>query len=180
MGLHVANDRKPEVDPKAFVAPGAQLVGDVQLAAAANVWYNAVLRAEAAPISIGPQTNVQDGCILHSETGRPCVVGPRVTVGHGAILHGCVVGEGAVVGMGAIILNSARIGAGAVVAAGAVVLENQVIPPGMLVAGVPGRILRPVRPDEAQRFAEGVDYYCQQARVMQRLAAGPPSPPGPA
>lgn len=142
----------PRVHPSAFVAPGARVIGDVTLEAEASVWYNAVLRGDLAPIVLGPQSNIQDNCVVHVDEGLPCRIGSRVGVGHGAILHGCEVEEECLIGMGAIVLNRARIGHGSVIGAGAVVPEGMRVPPGSLVLGVPGRVVRQVDPDLARRI----------------------------
>jgi carbonic anhydrase/acetyltransferase-like protein (isoleucine patch superfamily) len=176
-GLHRWGQAVPRIDPGAFVAPGAQLIGDVTVQAGASVWFNAVLRAEDAPITVGAGTSVQDGCVVHTDPGRPCRVGAGVTVGHGAVLHGCTVEDGAVVGMGATALNGSRVGRGAVLAAGGLLPEGHEVPDGMLAAGVPARVLRPVRPEEAARFRRGVAHYA--AKTAAYLAGGPPTEPVP-
>lgn len=119
------------------------------MGARASVWYNAVLRADMAPIRIGAESNIQDLCVVHVDEGVPCTVGTRVGVGHRAILHGCEVEDGCLVGMGAILLNGVRVGTGSVIGAGAVLTEGMEVPPGSLVLGVPGRVVRPV--DEGLR-----------------------------
>lgn len=134
--------RSPEVDPAAWVAPNASLIGNVRLAARASVWYGATLRAEAEPIDIGAGTNIQDGVTVHVDPEYPVRVGAGVSVGHNAVLHGCTIEDGALVGMGAIVLNGAVVGAGSLVAAGALIPQGVVIPPRSLVAGVPGRVRR--------------------------------------
>jgi carbonic anhydrase/acetyltransferase-like protein (isoleucine patch superfamily) len=134
--------REPLVDPEAWVAPNATLIGQVRLAARASVWYSATLRAEAEPIDIGAGTNIQDGVTIHVDPEFPVRIGAGVSVGHNAVLHGCTVEDGALIGMGAIVLNGAVIGAGSLVAAGALIAQGVVIPPKSLVAGVPGKLRR--------------------------------------
>lgn len=134
--------RTPQIDPQAWVAPNASLIGDVRLAARASVWYSATLRAEAEPIEIGAGTNIQDGVTIHVDPEFPVRVGSCVSVGHNAVLHGCTVEDGALIGMGAIVLNGAVVGAGSLVAAGALIPQGAVIPPRSLVAGVPGKVRR--------------------------------------
>ena len=132
----------PQVAPDAWVAPDAQLIGRVVLEDMASVWWAAVLRGDNEEIRIGRGSNVQDGCVFHTDPGFPLRVGADVTVGHKAILHGCTVHDGALIGMGATILNGAVIGEGALIGAGALVAEGKEIPPGVLVMGAPGRVVR--------------------------------------
>lgn len=152
------------IDPSAFVAPTACIMGDVTLGAHSSVWYQAVLRGDLAPITIGPETNIQDGTIVHVDTGIPCTVGRRVGVGHRVILHGCQVEDECLIGMGAVVLNRVWIGTGSVVAAGAVIPEGMIVPPGSLVMGVPGRIVRPVDADLSRRIADTWAHYVEMAR----------------
>ena len=153
------------VHPSAFVAPGAAVMGDVAIGQDASVWYGAVLRGDMAPIVIGPESNLQDGTIVHVDEGMPCTVGRRVGVGHRVILHGCTVEDECLIGMGSILLNGVRIGTGSVIAAGAVIPEGMQVPPRSLVMGVPGRIVRPVDAALAERIAETWAHYVGQARA---------------
>ncbi|MFB7125201.1 gamma carbonic anhydrase family protein [Kitasatospora xanthocidica] len=151
--------RVPAVDPGAFVAPNAVVVGDVTVAAGASVWYGAVLRGDAESISVGAGSNIQDNCTLHADPGFPLVVGERISVGHNAVLHGCTVEDDVLVGMNATVLNGARIGTGSLVAAGAVVPQGMVVPPGSLVAGVPAKVRRELTEDEKTGIkANGAGY----------------------
>jgi carbonic anhydrase/acetyltransferase-like protein (isoleucine patch superfamily) len=136
------DDTAPHVPDGAWVAPNATLVGDVELSDGASVWYGAVLRADGDRVQVGPDSNIQDGAVLHADPDLPVTVGRRVSVGHRAVLHGCAVEDDVLVGMGALVLNGARIGSGSLVAAGAVVLEGFQVPPNSLVAGVPGKVRR--------------------------------------
>ena len=149
----------PTVHPRAFVAPSADILGDVTLEEDASVWYGCVLRGDVAPIRVGARTNLQDLTLVHVDRGRPAVIGPDVGVGHRAILHGCEIGEGCLIGMGAIVLSHAVIGDGSVVAAGALVTEAMRVPPGRLVAGVAGRIVREVDDDLRARTRRTVESY---------------------
>jgi len=162
------------IDPSAFVAPTASVMGDVTLGAHSSVWYQAVLRGDLAPITIGPETNIQDGTVVHVDTGIPCTVGRRVGVGHRVILHGCQVEDECLIGMGAVVLNRVRIGTGSVVAAGAVIPEGMIVPPGSLVMGVPGRIVRPVDADLSRRIADTWAHYVEMAR-QHREGRYPPA-----
>jgi carbonic anhydrase/acetyltransferase-like protein (isoleucine patch superfamily) len=138
----------PQLDPESWVAPNASLIGQVRLAARAGVWYSATLRAEAEVIEIGAGTNIQDGVTVHVDPGFPAHVGAGVSVGHNAVLHGCTIGDGVLVGMGAIVLNAAVIGEGSLVAAGALITQGMVVPPRSLVAGVPGKVRRELSAEE--------------------------------
>jgi carbonic anhydrase/acetyltransferase-like protein (isoleucine patch superfamily) len=149
----------------AFIAPTASVMGDVTIGADSSVWYGAVLRGDMAPILIGERTNLQDGTIVHVDEGVPCRIGNRVGVGHRVILHGCTVEDDCLIGMGSVLLNEVRIGTGSVVAAGAVIPEGMQIPPGSLVMGVPGRIVRPVDQALTRRIADTWSHYVEQARA---------------
>lgn len=140
--------KAPRLDETSFVAAGARVIGDVTLAEGASVWYNAVLRADGDSIEIGPGSNLQDNVSVHVDVGSPVVIGANVSVGHNAVVHGCTIGDGSLIGMGAVVLNGARIGAGCLVAGGAVVLEGADIPDGSLVAGVPAKVRRELTADE--------------------------------
>lgn len=139
----------PQVASDAWIAPDAQLMGRVVIEEGGSVWWGAVLRGDTEEIRVGRGSNVQDLCVLHTDAGCPLAIGADVTVGHRAILHGCTIGDGALIGMGATVLNGARIGAGALVGAGALIAENKEIPPGALVMGAPGRVVRVL--DDAAR-----------------------------
>ena len=143
----------PRIAESAFVAGSADLIGDVEIAGDASIWYQVVLRGDIGPIHVGTHTNIQDGSVLHSITGVPVNVGQWVTVGHRAILHGCTVEDHCLIGMGAIVLNRARVGTGSIVAAGALVLEDTVIPPGSLYVGVPAKLRRKLT-DRDQAFID--------------------------
>ncbi|HEX6953558.1 MAG TPA: gamma carbonic anhydrase family protein [Agromyces sp.] len=157
--LTIAGVPAPQLDETAFVALGAVIVGRVRLAAQSSVWYNAVLRAEAEPITLGERSNLQDGVVCHVDAGYPVSIGSGVSVGHRAVLHGCTVEDDCLIGMGATILNGAVIGAGSLVAAGAVVLEGTVVPPGSLVAGVPGKVRRELSADERAGIRRNAEAY---------------------
>jgi carbonic anhydrase/acetyltransferase-like protein (isoleucine patch superfamily) len=153
------------IHPSAFIAATAAVMGDVSLGEEASVWYNAVVRGDMAPIVIGARSNIQDGCIVHVDTGVPCIVGQRVGVGHRVILHGCTVGDDCLIAMGSVLLNRVSIGEGSVVAAGAVVPEGMEVPPRSLVMGVPGRIVRQVDTALAERITATWRHYVKEARA---------------
>ena len=144
MSLYALDGVAPELpaDGDCWVAPGAQLLGRVVLGASSSVWFNAVLRGDNEPIEIGPGSNVQDGCVCHTDVGLPLRVGADCTVGHLAILHGCTIGDNSLIGMGATVLNRARIGANCLVGAGALVTEGKEFPDNSLIVGTPARAIR--------------------------------------
>lgn len=149
----------PSIDTTAFVADGARIVGDVSLAAGSSVWYNAVLRGDSAEIVVGPGSNVQDNVSVHVDSGHPVVIGAKVSVGHNAVIHGCTIGDGTLIGMGAVILSGAVIGAGCLVAGGAVVLGGMEVPAGSLVAGVPAKVRRSLSEQERADLLANADIY---------------------
>ena len=147
----------------AMVAAGAIVTGDVQLGEDVSVWFGSIIRGDDAPIKIGARTNIQDGVIVHCDTGAAQNIGSDCTIGHGAILHCVEIGDGVLIGMGATILGGAVIGDGAVVAAGSLVKENFVVPPRTLVAGVPARVVRETTAKEAAFMAHSVPHYIETA-----------------
>jgi carbonic anhydrase/acetyltransferase-like protein (isoleucine patch superfamily) len=163
-------DRVPVIDPEAWVAPGAVLVGAVRLGRAASVWYGSVLRADEDEIVVGAECNIQDLCCLHVDAGQPAVLEDRVSLGHRAMVHGAHVETGALIGIGAIVLGGARIGAGTLVAAGAVVPPGRQIPAGVLVAGVPGRVVRELTEADRAVFADTAANYVRRAQVHRGVS----------
>jgi carbonic anhydrase/acetyltransferase-like protein (isoleucine patch superfamily) len=159
------NGMKPQLHPSVYVAPGAQLIGNIIAEEGATIWFNAVLRGDNDLIKIGKGSNIQDGTIIHVDAGYPVTIEENVTVGHNVILHGCTVKKGALIGMGATILNGAVIGEGALVAAGAVVGEGKVIEPGMLVAGVPAKPLKKLTDENINRMQSGVNHYIEKGKL---------------
>ena len=134
---------RPTVDPSAYVDESAQVIGDVHIGSESSVWMNAVIRGDVNAIRIGARTNVQDGAVIHVQTGtHPTTVGDEVTIGHGAIVHGCTIEDRCLVGMGAILLNGVRVGAESIVAAGSLLPENFQVPPRSLVMGSPAKVRR--------------------------------------
>ena len=160
------------IDPTAFVHPLAYVFGDVVLGARASVWPFAVLRGDSDRISVGAESNVQDGCVLHADPGVPCTVGARVGIGHRAVVHGATVEDECLIGIGAIVLNRAVIGRGSIVGAGAVVREGMVVPPDSLVLGVPGRVVRATTDDERARIRRTVDAYLRHQESQRRATGG--------
>lgn len=137
----------PQIDPDAWIAPGCHIIGKVRLAPAVSVWFGAVLRGDNEPIEVGAGSNIQENAVLHTDWGYPLTIGAGCTIGHKAMLHGCVIGDNALIGMGATVLNGAVIGRDCLIGAGALVTEGKVIPDRSLVMGAPGRVVRQL--DEA-------------------------------
>lgn len=151
---------QPVVPPSCWIAPGATVYGRVRLGERVSVWFGCVLRGDQEWIEVGDDSNIQDGSILHVEHGGyPCIIGQRVTLGHRAIVHGSLVGDGALIGIGATVLSRCVVGEGALVAAGALVLEGTHIPPGTLWAGCPARMLRDLTDTQRVRLAETWKHY---------------------
>lgn len=159
----------PRIAEDAYVAPTAVLIGDVEVAAGASIWFGAVLRGDNSAIRIGAGSNVQDNCVIHCAKDLPTIVGANVTVGHMAMLEGCEIGDGSLIGMGAIVLQRATVGSGSLVAAGAVVGEGVEIPPGVLAAGVPARVKKEIA-GESQRWVEHAarEYQSKRLRYLRR------------
>lgn len=170
--LYPFEGKEPRVAPGAFVAPTAVLIGDVVVEEEASVWFGAVLRADFNRIVIGAGSAVQDNCVIHTAEDRPTLVGAGVTVGHMAMLEGCTVEDGALVGMGAVVLQRAKVGARAMLAAGTVVREGQEIPPGMLAAGVPARVKKELGGSSGGWVETAArEYRALRLRYMRELGA---------
>ena len=174
--FHLPDDvmtHTPTIHNDAFIAAGAQVMGNVVLKKDASVWYNAVLRGDINQIVIGERSNIQDGCILHLENDLPCIVENDVTVGHHVNLHGCHIEECCLIGIGAIILSGAKIGRGSIIGAGAVVLENQVIPPFSLVVGTPGKVIKPTPEDTIEKQQKWAKKYVELSKVHKKPKISP-------
>ena len=157
--------KSPQIHETAYIAEGAQVIGDVILKADSSIWYNTVCRADINQIVIGELTNIQDNSVIHLENDQGVLVENDVTVGHNAIIHGCSIADGALIGMGAIIMNGAVIGKGAVIGAGAVVKEDMVIPDLSLVVGVPGKIVKTLSPETYNENVKWAAKYVKLANV---------------
>ena len=171
MHMIALGQKRPRLGVGAWVATNATLVGDVEVKSDASVWYGAVLRADDDRIIVGAGSNVQDGCVLHADSGLSVMVGASVSVGHCAILHGCTVESNVLIGMGAQVLNGSIIGSGSLVAAGAVVREGSVIPPNSMVAGVPGKVRRETTSVEREHITANAQTYLQ-LKAQHARAAG--------
>lgn len=159
----------PRVHAEAWLAPGAVIVGEVTIGRGSSVWYGSVLRADGDRIIIGEDCNIQDLCCVHVDPGEPAMIEDRVTVGHRATIHGAYVETGALIGIGSVVLGGARVGAGSLIAAGAVVLAGTIIPPRVLVAGVPGRVVRELTDSDRESFRLSPDRYV--ARMAEHREA---------
>ena len=164
--MHLAT---PNVDPSAFVAPSAQIHGDVTVGARAVIMFGVVARAEFDRITIGEETNIQDNCVLHVDEGFPALLGRRVTVGHGAVVHGATIGDNCLVGIGARALNGSSMGEGAWLAAGSVLTEGRAIPAWTLALGTPAKPVRDLTDAEIAAQSEGVDHYLDLGAAYARL-----------
>ena len=157
---------RPQLDPSVWIAASADVIGHVVLAAEVSVWFGAVLRGDNDIITVGRGSNIQDGVVIHVDSGFPCIVGEHCVIGHRAILHGCRLGNEVMVGMGAIVLNGAVVSDGCLVGAGALVPEGKVLEPDTLYVGVPARKVRTLNPDERARIRSNAEGYIARARLF--------------
>ena len=157
-------DRKLVTQGVKFIAPSADVIGSVRLGDEASVWFNAVLRGDNDWIEVGDASNVQDGTIIHTDPGLPVRIGERVTIGHQVMLHGCTLEDDCLIGNGAIVLDGAVVGAGSLIAAGALIAPNTRVPPGSVVMGAPGKVVRPVAEKDLERMRRGCEVYRTKAR----------------
>ena len=168
MTLYRLGNRNPQVAGDAWVAPGARVIGAVELQARASVWFGAVLRGDNEPITVGAGSNIQENSVLHTDMGFPLTIGENCTVGHGAILHGCTLGDCALIGMGATVLNGAVIGPRSLVGAGALVTEGKEFPEGVLIVGRPAKIVRELTEDEIKGLELSALHYQENAARFAR------------
>ena len=157
-----------------YIAPGAVVTGDVVLSAGVNVWFGSVLRGDLARITLGPRVNLQDGCIVHVDSGLAQVIEEGVVAGHAAVLHGQRVGRDTLVGMGALLLSGCEVGEECLIAAGTVLTEGRRIPPRSVVMGVPGKVIRPITPEEVERTRTICAHYLELAQRYVRSGYSPP------
>jgi carbonic anhydrase/acetyltransferase-like protein (isoleucine patch superfamily) len=178
MPIHVYNGISPKIDPTAFVAPGAQVIGDVEIGPGSSVWYNTVLRGDLNHIRIGRGSNVQDGSVIHVDSGHgrgpgfPCIIGDDVLIGHLAIVHGCQLLDGAFVGMGAIVMDGCVVEGGAMLAAGAMLTPGKRVPAGELWGGRPAKLIRPVSDGERLMMSLGPKGYAALAQLHREQVGG--------
>ncbi len=163
MALYKLGDDSPTIAMSAYVAPSASIIGKTVLAEHSSVWFGATLRGDNETISIGVNSNVQDGAVLHTDPGFPLIVGAHVSVGHQAMLHGCMVGEGSLIGIQAVVLNAAVIGRGCLVGAGALITERKVFADGTLILGAPAKAVRELTAEERANLLEVAAIYAARA-----------------
>lgn len=167
MPLYRYAERLPQIDPSAYVAPSADLIGSIRLGAAASVWFGVVLRGDNDWIEIGSGTNVQDGTVIHTDAGVPTRIGARVTIGHQAFLHCCTIADETMIANGAMVLDRAVIGRHCLIAAGALIAPDKVIPDGSVVMGSPGKIVREVTVRDLALIEKAAAHYAERAGVYR-------------
>ena len=167
MAIYQFDTLAPQIDDDTFVFDSADIIGDVRLAAGVSIWSNVNIRGDNAPIVIGRNSNIQEGSVLHVDSGVPMAIGENVTVGHQAMLHGCTILDGALIGMQAIVLNNAVIGRNCLIGAGAIVPEGREIPDNSLVVGV-GKIVRELSQDEIRSMHENTRHYVERGREYKK------------
>lgn len=164
MAIYELDGVAPEVAASAWVADSAEVMGNVQLAEDASIWFGAVLRGDCESISIGEGSNIQDASVLHADLGKPLVVGRYVTVGHQVMLHGCTIGDESLIGIGAVVLNGAKIGRNCLVGAGALVTEGKEFPDGSMIIGSPAKAVRQLTPEQIEGLRRSAQHYVDNAR----------------
>ena len=169
MALYQLDQHVPQLAEGAWVADSAQVIGHVELAEDASVWFGAILRGDTEVLRVGKGSNVQDGSVLHADRGFPCVLGENVTVGHQVMLHGCTVGDGSLIGIQAVVLNGAKIGKHCLVGAGALVTEGKEFPDGSMILGSPAKVVRQLTPEQIEGLKASAAHYVENAK---RFRAG--------
>jgi len=171
LAIHALGARTPTISDSAWVADSAQVIGDVALAQDVSIWFGAVLRGDTEPMRIGRGSNIQDGSVLHADIGKPLTVGEDVTVGHKVMLHGCTIGDGSLIGIGAVVLNGARIGRHCLVGAGALVTEGKEFPDGSMIIGAPAKAVRQLTPEQIEGLRASAQGYVENARRYKATLA---------
>lgn len=168
MTLYALGETRPTVDDTAWVAPDANVIGNVVLDASASVWFCSTLRGDNEVIHVGAGSNVQENCVFHTDIGFPLSIGENCTIGHKVMLHGCTIGDNSLIGMGATILNGAKIGKNCLIGAGALITENKEIPDGSLVMGAPGKVVRSLDENAIKMLTASALHYAQNAARFRR------------
>ena len=167
MAIYQLGEHAPEIDASAYVAPNANLIGKVTVEANASVWFGVTIRGDNERITIGENSNVQEGAVMHTDMGYPLTIGKNVTVGHQAMLHGCTVGDGSLIGIQAVVLNGAKIGKGCLVGAGALVTEGKEFPDHSLIIGAPAKAVRTLSEDDLQRLQASAASYVARGQLFK-------------
>jgi carbonic anhydrase/acetyltransferase-like protein (isoleucine patch superfamily) len=170
MIIDLGDKKLKTVDDNFWIAPNASVIGDVNLERDASIWFNAILRADNEPITIGEGSNVQDGAIIHTDPGYACNIGKKVTVGHMAMLHGCSIGDGSLIGIGSVVLNGAKIGKNCIIGSKALVTEGMEVPDGSMVLGIPGKIKKTLSEEEQSVVPLGAEHYIDNYKKYKQLA----------
>jgi carbonic anhydrase/acetyltransferase-like protein (isoleucine patch superfamily) len=168
MAQYELDGKRPTLGRDAWIADSAQVMGDVELGAQASVWFGTVVRGDSEKITIGPRCNVQDASVLHADPGMPLVLEEGVSVGHQVMLHGCHVGAGSLIGIGAIVLNGAKIGKNCLVGAGSLVTEGKEFPDGSMILGSPAKAVRQLSPEQIAGLKRIADHYVDNAERFRR------------
>jgi carbonic anhydrase/acetyltransferase-like protein (isoleucine patch superfamily) len=163
MAIYELDGVVPRLGDDAWVADSAEVVGAVEIGANASIWFGAVVRGDTETIRIGAGTNIQDASVLHADVGKPLTIGENVTVGHQVMLHGCTIGDGSLIGIGAVVLNGAKIGKGCLVGAGALVTEGKEFPDGSMIIGSPAKVVRDLSDDQKQGLLASARHYVSNA-----------------
>lgn len=166
MAIYELDGHQPELGPNAWVADSAQVIGKVHLAENASVWFGTVVRGDSEHIRIGRNTNVQDASVLHADPGVPLTLGDNVTIGHQVMLHGCTVGDGSLIGIGAVVLNNAKIGKHCLVGAGSLVTEGKEFPDGSMILGSPAKVVKQLSPEQIAGLQRVAQHYVDNARLF--------------
>ena len=169
MAIYELDGIAPRIDGSAWVADSAQVMGNVELAEGASIWFGAIVRGDTEEIRVGRNSNIQDGSVLHTDHEKPLTIGDDVTVGHKVTLHGCTIGDGSLIGIGAVVLNGAKIGKGCLVGAGSLVTEGKEFPDGSMIVGSPARVVKQLTPEQLGKLRLSALHYVENAR---RFKAG--------
>ena len=167
MAIYQLDSLSPSIASSAWVADSAQVIGNVELADNVSVWFGVVIRGDTETIRIGQGTNIQDGSVLHADVGKPLTIGAHVTVGHKVMLHGCTIGDGSLIGIGAIVLNGAKVGKGCIVGAGALVTEGKEFPDGSMIIGSPAKAVRELSAEQQAQLQMSALHYIENSHRFQ-------------
>jgi carbonic anhydrase/acetyltransferase-like protein (isoleucine patch superfamily) len=168
MAIYQLGDAFPDIDPSAYITDSANVIGKVRVEAHASIWFNVTIRGDNELITVGENSNVQEGCAMHTDPGYPLTIGKDVTIGHQAMLHGCTIGDGALIGIQAVVLNGAKIGRNCLVGAGALVTEGKEFPDNSLILGSPAKAVRTLNNEDIARMQKNTANYVQRGQLFKR------------